>query len=193
MRHRYGSAVDEVWLVRHGATEWSESGRHTSRTDLPLLPEGEDAARGLAPRLAGVDFALVLVSPRQRAVRTAELAGLRGFQIEPALVEWDYGSYEGLTRQQIRETNPDWSIWDDGAPDGESAADVAARVDEVIARVRSVDGRVLLVAHGHVLRALAVRWIGHRVDLGENLPLDTATVSVLSADRGVATIERWNT
>jgi broad specificity phosphatase PhoE len=185
--------VDEVWLVRHGATEWSESGRHTSRTDLPLLPEGEDAARGLAPRLAAVHFALVLVSPRQRAVRTAELAGLRGFQIEPALVEWDYGSYEGLTRQQIRETDPDWSIWDDGAPDGESAADVAARVDQVIARVRSVDGRVLLIAHGHVLRALAVRWIEHRVDLGENLPLDTATVSVLSADRGVATIERWNT
>jgi broad specificity phosphatase PhoE len=191
--HRYGSAVDEVWLVRHGATEWSESGRHTSRTDLLLLPEGEDAARGLAPRLAAVDFALVLVSPRQRAVRTAELAGLRGFQIDPALVEWDYGSYEGLTRQQIRETNPDWSIWDDGAPGGESAADVAARVDRVIARVRSVDGRVLLIAHGHVLRALAVRWIGHRVDLGENLPLDTATVSVLSADRGIATIERWNT
>jgi broad specificity phosphatase PhoE len=185
--------VDEVWLVRHGATEWSESGRHTSRTDLPLLPRGEDAARALGRRLAGADFALVLVSPRQRAVRTAELAGLHDFEIEPALVEWDYGSYEGLTRPQIREKDPDWSIWDDGAPDGESPAEVAARVDKVIDRIRTVDGRVLLVAHGHVLRALAVRWIDHRVDLGENLPLDTATVSVLSSDRGVATIERWNT
>jgi broad specificity phosphatase PhoE len=184
--------MDEVWLVRHGETEWSKAGRHTSRTDLPLLPEGEAAAEALAPRLRDVDFALVLVSPRQRAVRTADLAGLRGYRIEPDLVEWDYGRYEGLTRVEIRKDDPDWSIWDAGAPAGESPADIANRVDHVIKQIRSVNGRVLLVAHGHILRALSVRWIAQPVDLGENLPLDTAKICVLSLDRGTPTIETWN-
>ena len=184
--------MDEVWLVRHGETEWSKAGRHTSRTDLPLLPEGEAAAEALAPRLRDVDFALVLVSPRQRAVRTADLAGLRGYRIEPDLVEWDYGRYEGLTRVEIRKDDPDWSIWDAGAPAGESPADIANRVDRVIKQIRSVNGRVLLVAHGHILRALSVRWIAQPVDLGENLPLDTAKICVLSTDRGTPTIETWN-
>jgi probable phosphoglycerate mutase len=184
--------VNEVWLVRHGETEWSKAGRHTSRTDLPLLPEGEAAARALAPRLRDVAFGLILVSPRRRAVRTADLAGLHEYRIEPDLVEWDYGRYEGLTRVEIRGQDPGWSIWDDGAPEGESPADVADRVDRVIEMIRSVTDRVLLVAHGHILRALSVRWIAQRVDLGENLPLDTAKISVLSADRDTPTIETWN-
>jgi broad specificity phosphatase PhoE len=186
---------DEVWLVRHGETEWSRSGRHTGTTDLPLTRAGEVAATALRPLLAGTPFDLVLCSPRQRARHTAELAGLADlptFRIDDDLVEWDYGAYEGRTRVDIHEERPDWSIWSDGAPHGESPDQISNRVDRVIARCRETCGRVLLVAHGHVLRTLAARWIAQPVTVGAHLPLDTAKVCVLSYDRGTPTLDRWN-
>src|SRR5262245_35617905 len=171
---------DEVWLIRHGETEWSKSGQHTGTTDLPLTADGEKAAEGLRSLLAGTPFDLVLCSPRQRARRTAELAGVHDLNVEDDLVEWNYGDYEGLTRIQVHETRPDWSIWDDGAPGGESPDQIKARVERVIAKCRAHGGRVLLIAHGHVLRTLAARWIEQPVTAGAHLPLDTAKVSVLS-------------
>lgn len=182
----------EVWLVRHGETEWSRSGQHTGVTDLALTPTGEQKARALAPLLASVHFDRVLSSPLQRARRTAELAGLAAVELCDQLVEWRYGDYEGVTTAEIRKTEPGWSVWSDGAPNGESPEEVSARVDAVIARCRTTGGRTLLVAHGHVLRSLAVRWIEQPISLGARLPLDTARVSVLGYDRGVATLERWN-
>lgn len=182
----------ELWLIRHGETEWSRSGRHTGVTDIDLTPDGEEAARALRPVLAGTPFDQVLCSPRTRARRTAELAGLTDPVIVEDLVEWNYGDYEGRTRIDIHKENPDWSIWTDGAPGGENPAEVAARVERIIARCRSAAGRSLLIAHGHILRALAARWIGQPVSVGEHLPLDTATVCVLGYDRGTPTIDRWN-
>ena len=186
-----GSTTD-AWLVRHGETEWSKSGRHTGRTDLPLTPEGERSAVELRPSLEGISFDLVLCSPRQRARRTAELVGLPDLEVVDDLAEWDYGKYEGLTRPEIHESDPDWSVWTHGCPGGESPEQVARRVDRVIARCREVDGRVLLVAHGHVLRALSARWLDQPIDLGANLELATTRVSILSHDRGTPTLELWN-
>jgi probable phosphoglycerate mutase len=184
--------VEELWLARHGQTEWSRLRRHTGRTDVPLEPGGEDAARALGKRLAGVDFDLVLASPLQRARRTAELAGLVPVA-EPRAVEWDYGAYEGLTSEQIRRQVPGWSIWTGPVPGGESIEDVAHRADAVLARVRESPGRrCLLVAHAHFLRVLAARWIAQPPQLGAHLALDTATMCVLAADRGAPVIERWN-
>jgi len=183
---------EEVWLVRHGETEWSKSGQHTGTTDLPLTEIGEKAAEGLRGLLTGTSFDLILCSPRQRARRTAELAGITDFQIDDDLVEWDYGEYEGMTRIQVQENRPDWSIWNDGAPGGETPEEMAKRVDRVIAKCRANGGRVLLFAHGHVLRSLAARWIASPVTVGAHLPLDTAKVSVLSYDRGTPTLDRWN-
>jgi broad specificity phosphatase PhoE len=185
-------AEPEVWLIRHGETEWSKSGRHTGTTDLPLTPEGERDARSLRPLLSRTTFDMVLSSPRRRARETAELAGVTGFHIENDLVEWDYGDYEGRTRIDIQRERRNWSIWTDGAPGGETPEGVSARVDRVIAKCRAVDGRVLLFAHGHVLRSLAARWIEQPITVGAHLPLDTAKLSVLSYDRGTPTIDRWN-
>ena len=182
----------EVWLIRHGETEWSKSGQHTGTSDLPLTAAGEEAARALGPFLARTSFDRVLSSPLQRARRTAELAGVGNVEIDDDLLEWDYGHYEGLTRVQVRERQPDWSIWSAGAPGGESPAEVTARVDQVIEKLRRSGGRILLFAHGHILRALAVRWIEQAVGLGVHLPLDTAKVSVLSYDRGTPSLGRWN-
>ena len=182
----------ELWVVRHGATEWSESGRHTSRTDLPLTPAGEARARALAPRLAEVSFDLVLTSPRQRARRTAELAGFPDAVADPDLTEWDYGEYEGITTAEIRERVPGWTVWTHPCPGGETAQQVATRLDRVIARVRSHGGRVLAFGHGHALRALAVRWVAMDIGAGAHLDLGTATLSALGHDRGVPVIERWN-
>jgi broad specificity phosphatase PhoE len=187
-----GDAEDEVWLVRHGETEWSKSGQHTGVTDIPLTETGVEAAKGLRPLIGDASFDLVLCSPRQRAVHTARLAGVEDFHIEQDLVEWDYGAYEGRTRAEVQEDRPDWSIWADGAPDGESPEQIRARVERVIAKCRAQGGRVLLIAHGHVLRTLAARWIEQPVTAGAHLPLDTAKVSVLSYDRGTPTIDRWN-
>jgi len=181
-----------LYLVRHGATEWSTSGRHTSTTDLPLLPEGEQAAKELAPRLAGLDFAAVLTSPRMRARRTAELAGFPDAVVEEDLAEWRYGEYEGVTTEEIHRTDPTWNIWDGVTPGGESAEEVAARLDRVVAAARERDGDTLVFAHGHSLRVLAARWLGQPAAYGRNFWLGTATLSVLGEDRGQPVVVRWN-
>lgn len=183
----------ELWLVRHGETEWSRTRQHTGRTDLPLTAAGEAAARALAPRLRDVKFDLVLASPLQRAWRTAELAGLSPSP-EPLALEWDYGDYEGVTTAQVQEQIPDWRIWDGPVPNGESLAQVAARADELIARVRrEAEHRAVLVAHAHFLRILCARWLEQDAEFAEHLNLLTSTVSVVSFDRGVPVIDRWNT
>jgi len=184
--------VGDLWVVRHGQTEWSVAGRHTSTTDLPLLPEGEEAARGLAPRLAGTAFGLVLTSPRLRARRTAALAGFAEAEVDEDLVEWAYGDYEGVTSAEIQESAPGWTIWTGEVPGGESAAQVGARLDRVVDRARAVDGDTLVFGHGHALRALAARWLGLPVSEGRLLRLDTATVSVLGHERADPVVLRWN-
>lgn len=181
-----------VYLVRHGATEWSLNGRHTSFTDLPLLPQGEQDARGLAPKLTEHRFAQVLTSPRQRARRTAELAGFREAVVDDDLVEWDYGAYEGITTAEIRKTDPDWTIWDGVTPGGETHAEIAKRLDRIIERARLANGDTLVFAHGHCLRALAARWLGEEARFGRFLVLGTATLSVLGEDRGQPAILAWN-
>lgn len=186
------SADAEVWLVRHGETEWSRSGRHTSTTDLPLLPEGEKVATSLHDRLAGPDFALVLTSPRQRARRTADLAGYADAEVDHDLVEWTYGDYEGVTTEEIRRTVPGWTVWSAPCPGGESAEDVSTRLDRVVTRVRGADGPVLLFGHGHALRALTARWLDLPVTDGRLFRLDTATVSVLGHERESPVVLRWN-
>lgn len=183
----------EVWLIRHGETEWSKSGRHTGRTDLALTAEGERAARALGPALAGVHFDLILSSPRQRAWRTAGLAGITDPEITDDLGEWDYGDYEGRTRIDIQEERPGWSVWADGCPGGESPQQVSDRVDGVIARCQAAqDHRVLVFAHGHILRAFASRWLTQPVALGAHLELATTRICVLGHDRGTPTLELWN-
>ncbi|MFT4082489.1 MAG: histidine phosphatase family protein [Nocardioides sp.] len=184
--------MGHLYLVRHGATEWSESGRHTSVTDLPLLPAGEQAARALAPRLAGHDFAVVLTSPRRRARHTAELAGFPDAVVDEDLVEWCYGDYEGVTTEEIHRTDPGWTIWTGSTPGGETAAEVATRLDRVATAARARPGDTLVFAHGHCLRALAARWLGLPVAEGRIFGLDTGTLSVLADDRGQPIVQRWN-
>lgn len=182
----------ELWLIRHGETEWSRNRRHTGRTDLPLTPEGEALAQSLAPRLSGVSFDVELTSPLMRARRTAELAGLTPV-IEPRAVEWDYGQYEGITTAQIRQSSPQWSVWTSPIPGGESLQQVAARADAVLAHIRAqARERAVLVAHAHFLRVLAARWIEQEPGLAERFNLLTSTISVLGWDRGTAVIDRWN-
>jgi broad specificity phosphatase PhoE len=182
----------EAWLLRHAETEWSRDGRHTGRTDIPLTDGGRDRARALRERIAGHDFALVLSSPLSRARETAELAGLTP-QLRDELVEFDYGEYEGITTDQIRQERPDWYLWRDGSPGGETPDDVGRRVDRVIDETLRADGDVAIVAHGHVLRALAARWIEQPAAFGGRLRLDTGTLSVLGFEREVRVIRRWNT
>jgi probable phosphoglycerate mutase len=185
--------VEELFLIRHGETEWSRSGQHTGVTDLPLTENGRDAARRLEPALSKIEFALVLSSPLQRARKTCELAGLgERMQIEPELIEWNYGEYEGLTSEQIHRTAPAWTVFKDGAPAGELPEQVAARVDRVIGRVRAVAGRVALFAHGHVLRVLAARWLGLPPIHGRDFLLDTSTLSILAYYRDTPAVKRWN-
>lgn len=181
-----------LFLVRHGETEWSAKGKHTGLTDLPLTTSGEATARALAPVLDGESFDLVLTSPRLRARRTAALAGFGEATVDDDLSEWDYGDYEGLTTPQIREEVPDWTVWSHPVPGGESADDVGARLDRVVARVRATEGRALVFAHGHSLRVLAARWLGLPVPDGRIFDLDTATYSVLGDDRGQPVVQRWN-
>jgi len=182
----------EVWLIRHGATEWSKAGQYTSVTDLPLLPEADQAAREIRARLAGQSFARILTSPRQRARRTAELAGFPDAVIDDRLVEWAYGDYEGLTSAQIREGVPGWTLWSHPVPNGEPDHHIAARLDAVIGEVRDLDGPSLIFGHGHALRALAARWLGLEVTAGKYFVLGTATLSVLGWDKSTPAIERWN-
>lgn len=184
--------MGDVWLVRHGATEWSRDGRHTSVTDLPLLPEGEESARALAPRLARHDFALVLTSPRLRARRTAELAGFSSAVADEDLVEWDYGDYEGVTTDEIRESVPGWTVWTHPCPGGETAQQVSERLDRVVARCLAEPGETLLFGHGHAHRAMAARWLRLPASEGRLLKLDTGTLSALGHEREDPVVLRWN-
>lgn len=186
-------SVDELWLVRHGATEWSVAGRHTSVTDLPLTDEGEQQAKAAATKLAGIEFELVLTSPRQRARRTAELAGFPDAVVDEDLAEWDYGDYEGLTSAEIHESVPGWTVFTRPCPGGESADEVAARLDRVIARARATRGRVLVFGHGHALRVLTARWLGMPAVVGAHFVLGTGTASTLGSEHGVPAVRRWNT
>jgi broad specificity phosphatase PhoE len=182
-----------VVLIRHGETAWSRDRRHTGRTDIPLTPRGEEQAGALADRLDGREFAEVLVSPLSRATATAELAGLGRVAVTPDLVEWDYGDYEGRTTAAIREDRPGWELFTDGVPHGESLHQVAARVDRVIARIRAGSGDVACVAHAHLLRVLAVRWLGIEPEAARYLVLGPASIGVLGWEREQPVIEHWNT
>jgi broad specificity phosphatase PhoE len=183
----------ELWLIRHGETEWSRSGQHTGRTDIPLTAQGERQAALLGRRLAGRKFALVLTSPLRRARETCRLAGYGGVARDgPDLMEWDYGVYEARTTAQIREEVSGWIIWKGGVRGGESAEQVGARCDRVIARCAEVDDDVALFAHGHVLRILAARWLGLPAVGGRYLALDTASLSVLGHEHEARVIRNWN-
>jgi broad specificity phosphatase PhoE len=183
----------DVVLVRHGETEWSRSGQHTGSTDIPLTAEGEQSARRLAPLLRAVPFAQVLTSPLQRAWRTCELAGFADqARSEADLVEWNYGAYEGLTTAEIRLQAPDWLVFTDGCPGGESPLEVARRVDRLLARLRAAAGPSLLFAHGHLLRVLVARWLELPPSEGRRFLLDTATLNVLSHYKGIPALGCWN-
>lgn len=182
----------EFWIVRHGETEWSATGRHTSTTEVDLTPAGEASARQVGGRLAGTLFDLVLTSPRVRARRTAELAGFPDAVVEDDLAEWAYGDYEGVTTPTIRETVPGWTVWTHASPGGETAEEVGRRLDRVVARVRAGNGRVLAFGHGHASRVLAARWLGQSVAEGRFFKLDTATISVLGQERESPVVARWN-
>ncbi|MBA3327966.1 MAG: histidine phosphatase family protein [Solirubrobacterales bacterium] len=179
-------------LLRHAETEWSANGRHTGRTDIPLLDSGRETARTLREPLAQSTFARVLTSPLSRASETAALAGFPDAEHEDGLLEWDYGEDEGLTTPQIRDRRPDWSLWRDGCPGGESPDDVAARCDAVIEAVSGIEGDVLLVSHGHVLRILAARWVAQPPAFGARLRLETGTLSTLGHERETRVILTWS-
>ncbi len=183
----------EVFAIRHGETAWSLSGQHTGTTDIPLTENGRRLAERMRPALAGHAFGLVLCSPMQRARETCELAGLGDAAvIEPDLVEWNYGDYEGLTPKEIHETAPGWLIFRDGCPGGEAPEQAGARVDRVIARARAAKADVALFAHGHVLRVLAARWIGLSPGAGQHFLLDTGTLCVLGYYREIPAVRIWN-
>ncbi|MFD6417849.1 histidine phosphatase family protein [Streptomyces sp. NPDC060194] len=187
-----------ILLARHGQTEWSLSGQHTGRTDIPLLEEGRDGARRLGRRLAsrpwdGLAGVEVRTSPLSRAKETCELAGFGDRAKEwDALMECDYGDYEGLTPEQIHRTAPDWVLWKDGAPGGESRAELSARADEVVEWARSADRDVLVFGHGHILRTIGARWLGEDMSFGARIGLSPASLSVLGWAYGRPSIERWN-
>ena len=185
--------MGELILLRHGQTEWSKSGRHTGRTDIPLTPEGEAAAKSLAPALAGRPIRAAFTSPAQRAVRTAELAGLDATP-DPDLQEWDYGGYEGMTTPQIRKQRPGWYLWRDGVIPGDAGHQVGARADAVLDRVRPLlaEGDVVLVAHAHFLRILTARWLRLEPAAGRLFRLDTGTLSTLGTEHGRLVMLTWN-
>jgi len=186
-------ALNELWLARHGETEWSRSGRHTGRTDVPLTANGERQARALGERLRGVEFALVLASPLERARRTAELAGFGAALVfDEDLMEVDYGEYEGRTTAEIHRSRPDWDLWRDGCPGGETIADAARRAERAIARARAADGPVLLVGHGHLTRTLASRALTLDPGHGRHLALDPASLSIVGAEHAAPALWLWN-
>jgi broad specificity phosphatase PhoE len=184
-----------IWLARHGETEWSLSGQHTGLTDLPLTPHGEELAKKLGPRLAGMSFAKVFTSPLQRARRTCELAGF-GAQAEtlPELVEWNYGDYEGIKTHDIHKDRPDWDLFKHGAPGGESVHQVTVRANNVIVKLREVDGDVLCFSSGHFLRALAACWLGLGAGGGRYFLLSTTSLSALSYEHNLdePVIKLWD-
>jgi broad specificity phosphatase PhoE len=183
----------EIWLARHAETEWSKARKHTGRTDLPLTDEGRRHAATLAERIGGRRFAAVFSSPLSRARDTAEIAGFGDqLQLRDDLLEFDYGDYEGITTADIRKARPDWNLWRDGSPGGERPDDVGRRVDRVIAEAVEVDGDVLLVAHGHVLRVLAARWVEEPASFGGRLALDTGALCRLGYERETRVLRAWN-
>ena len=188
------SALPTVYLARHGETEWSKSGQHTGRTDLPLTVVGEDSARKLGERLAGLQFEYLFTSPLSRARRTAELAGFSPV-VDPDLLEWHYGDFEGLKSAEIAIRKPGWNLFRDGAPGGESPEEVIARVDRLVTKLKGLTGNVICFAHGHILRVIAARWIGQPVTLATSMLLSTATLSVLSFNHhnlAEPAIKVWN-
>ncbi len=187
--------MSEIVVIRHGQTEWSAAGRHTSYTDLDLTTEGERQAASLRSALDGRGFAAVWSSPRIRATRTAELAGIDITGIDEDLVEWNYGAYEGITTASIREHHPDWDLWTDGCPGGESPKQVSARLDRVLDRARYLlreGGDVALIAHGHSLRVLTARWLGLAASDGALFVLETARLSTLGFEHGRPVLTQWN-
>ena len=188
-------ALPLLYLGRHGETAWTLSGQHTGRTDLPLTENGERQARALGQRLRGLVFAKVLTSPSQRAVRTCELAGFGAeAEVDPDLAEWDYGEYEGRRTAEILAERPDWQLFRDGAPGGESLEQVGARADRVIARIRSIKGDVLVISSAHISRVLATRWLGLPVAGGRYFYLNTASLSILGYEHNLSEpiIRLWN-
>ncbi|MGH6797876.1 MAG: histidine phosphatase family protein [Roseiarcus sp.] len=184
-----------VTLVRHGETAWSASGKHTGRTDIPLTEEGERKARALQGRLKSVAFDRVFTSPLQRAARTCELAGFgEQAKVDPDLLEWDYGDYEGRKSSEILADRPGWLLFRDGCPNGEQPADVAMRADRVIARLRAADDRAIVFSSGHILRVLAARWLGLDPAAGRLFMLGTASISILGYehDKAEPAVELWN-
>src|SRR5579871_608016 len=187
--------LPKIYLARHGETEWSLSGQHTGTTDIPLTAHGEDNARSLGERLKGTRFARVLTSPLQRAQRTCELAGFgAGAEFDNDLIEWNYGDYEGRRTDDIRKERPDWFLFRDGCPGGESVQAISARADRVLARLRAFDGDVLLFSHGHFLRVLGARWLGLPTGDGRFLLLTTASLSILGYEhnRNEPVLRLWN-
>ena len=185
--------VQEVFLVRHGETEWSLNGRHTGISDIPLTENGRQVARRWQSFAATRTFDLVLTSPLQRARETCQLAGLgERAETDPDLMEWDYGAYEGLTPKEIRARQPEWMIFHDGCPGGESPEQIGVRVDRIIAKIRARAATAALFAHGHVLRVLGASWLGLPPSAGSHFLLETATLSVLSSYHGVPAMKRWN-
>ena len=183
----------EVYVIRHGETEWSLSGQHTGTTDLPLTENGRKLARLLKPLLANHSFKLVLTSPLKRAQETCQLAGFgEQAEVDANLVEWNYGEYEGLTPKQIHEKSPGWLIFTDGCPRGETPEEVGARADRAIARIRKVKGDVALFAHGHIFRVLVARWLGLPASGGRHFLLHTGTLNVLSYYHGIPAVKIWN-
>lgn len=187
--------LPQLFLARHGETAWTITGQHTGLTDLPLTPRGENNARRLGKLIAGAPFERIFTSPLKRAARTCELAGFAArAEIDPELVEWNYGDLEGKTTAEIRTTRPDWHIFTDGCPGGESVSDVSQRADHVIARVRAIGGNVLLFSSGHFLRVLAARWLGLEAAAGRFLLLSTATLSIVGYEHRLdePVIRLWN-
>jgi broad specificity phosphatase PhoE len=183
----------QIYLIRHGETEWAISGRHTGRTDIPLTQRGREQAIHLLPIFEDVSFEVILSSPLQRARQTAEIAGLGSrLEICDDLMEWDYGDYEGLTTQEIRLQVPGWTVWTHLCPNGEPGEAVSQRANRVIERMVQASGNVALFAHGHFLRVLASRWIEQSYDFGRYLQLGTSTLSILGLDRGSPVIRTWN-
>jgi broad specificity phosphatase PhoE len=184
-----------IYLARHGETAWSLTGQHTGLTDLPLTENGECNARNLGKRLRGLTFSKVFTSPLHRAMRTCELAGFKAVaEVDPNLVEWNYGDYEGRRTTEIRANRPDWQLFRDGCPGGESPAQVGARADQVVKDVRAVEGDVLIFSSGHFLRVLAARWLGLESAAGRFFTLDTASLSELGYERNLSApvIRLWN-
>lgn len=182
-----------IVVVRHGETEWSREKRHTGRSDIPLTQEGREQAVALGARLAGLEFATVLVSPLRRARETCELAGFGDrAEVDPDLIEWDYGEYEGLTRAEIQEERPGWTLFRDGVIGGETIHDVAIRAQRVITRVQAVDGDLLLFGHGHQLRILTALWLEYPAVAAQHLQLATASPSTIGYEHDWTALLSWN-